>query len=71
VLSSGHARLRFTFDLLFFAVLLDVPPRMLMLLFSQLPQSYTGYEPTSMRAIRARYDPYVQVCVCVCVCVCV
>lgn len=24
-------------------------------------QSYTGYEPTSMRAIRARYDPYVQV----------
>lgn len=23
-------------------------------------QSYTGYEPTSMRAIRARYDPYVQ-----------
>jgi len=24
-------------------------------------QSYTGYEPTSMRAIRARYNPYVQV----------
>jgi hypothetical protein len=24
------------------------------------PQSYTGYEPTSMRAIRARYNPYVQ-----------
>ena len=23
-------------------------------------QSYTGYEPTSMRAIRARYHPYVQ-----------
>ncbi|KAM2699504.1 hypothetical protein EV1_038372 [Malus domestica] len=23
-------------------------------------QSYTGYEPTSMRAIRARYNPYVQ-----------
>ena len=23
-------------------------------------QSYTGYEPTSMRAIRARYDPYEQ-----------
>nr|CAI5826656.1 unnamed protein product [Callosobruchus analis] len=22
--------------------------------------SYTGYEPTSMRAIRARYDPYLQ-----------
>lgn len=23
-------------------------------------QSYTGYEPTSMRAIRSRYDPYMQ-----------
>ncbi|UYV74223.1 ELP3 [Cordylochernes scorpioides] len=23
-------------------------------------QSYTGYEPTSMRAIRANYDPYLQ-----------
>ena len=23
-------------------------------------QSYTGYEPTSMRAIRARYNPYLQ-----------
>ena len=25
-----------------------------------ISQSYTGYEPTSMRAIRARYHPYVQ-----------
>jgi len=25
-----------------------------------MSQSYTGYEPTSMRAIRARYHPYVQ-----------
>ncbi|KAF5201058.1 Elongator complex protein [Thalictrum thalictroides] len=25
-----------------------------------ITQSYTGYEPTSMRAIRARYNPYVQ-----------
>ena len=25
-----------------------------------IAQSYTGYEPTSMRAIRARYDPYEQ-----------
>ena len=23
-------------------------------------KAYTGYEPTSMRAIRARYDPYSQ-----------
>jgi len=29
--------------------------------FEYSTQSYTGYEPTSMRAIRARYDPYVQV----------
>lgn len=28
--------------------------------FEYLTQSYTGYEPTSMRAIRARYDPYEQ-----------
>ena len=30
--------------------------------FEYSTQSYTGYEPTSMRAIRARYNPYVQVC---------
>ena len=29
--------------------------------FEYSTQSYTGYEPTTMRAIRARYDPYVQV----------
>lgn len=29
--------------------------------FEYSTQSYTGHEPTSMRAIRARYDPYVQV----------
>lgn len=29
--------------------------------FDYSTQSYTGYEPTSMRAIRARYNPYVQV----------
>jgi len=29
-------------------------------LFEYSSQSYTGYEPTSMRAIRARYDPYEQ-----------
>lgn len=29
--------------------------------FEYSTQSYTGYEPTSMRAIRARYDPHVQV----------
>jgi elongator complex protein 3 len=29
--------------------------------FSFSSQSYSGYEPTSMRAIRARYDPYAQV----------
>jgi len=28
--------------------------------FEYSTQSYTGYEPTSMRAIRARYDPYIQ-----------
>jgi histone acetyltransferase (RNA polymerase elongator complex component) len=28
--------------------------------FDYSTQSYTGYEPTSMRAIRARYDPYEQ-----------
>jgi elongator complex protein 3 len=28
--------------------------------FAYSTQSYTGYEPTSMRAIRARYDPYRQ-----------
>lgn len=28
--------------------------------FEYSSQSYTGYEPTSMRAIRARYDPYDQ-----------
>ncbi|KAM9622237.1 elongator complex protein 3 isoform 1-T1 [Trichechus inunguis] len=28
--------------------------------FEYSAQSYTGYEPTSMRAIRARYDPFLQ-----------
>uniref|UniRef100_F1L1A0 Elongator complex protein 3 n=1 Tax=Ascaris suum TaxID=6253 RepID=F1L1A0_ASCSU len=28
--------------------------------FEYSSQSYTGYEPTSMRAIRARYDPFIQ-----------
>lgn len=28
--------------------------------FEYSTQSYTGYEPTSMRAIRARYNPYSQ-----------
>ncbi|KAK4337178.1 hypothetical protein RND71_043494 [Anisodus tanguticus] len=28
--------------------------------FEYSTQSYTGYEPTSMRAIQARYDPYIQ-----------
>ena len=28
--------------------------------FEYSTQSYTGYEPTSKRAIRARYDPYEQ-----------
>ena len=28
--------------------------------FEYSPQSYTGYEPTTMRAIRARYDPFIQ-----------
>ncbi|XP_059324419.1 elongator complex protein 3 isoform X1 [Ammospiza nelsoni] len=28
--------------------------------FEYSSQSYTGYEPTSMRAIRARYDPFLQ-----------
>ena len=27
--------------------------------FEYSTQSYTGYEPTSMRAIRARYNPYI------------
>lgn len=29
--------------------------------FEYSTQSYTGYEPTSMRAIRARYNPFLQV----------
>ena len=29
--------------------------------FEYSTQAYTGYEPTSMRAIRARYNPYSQV----------
>uniref|UniRef100_A0A1B0D1A5 Elongator complex protein 3 n=1 Tax=Phlebotomus papatasi TaxID=29031 RepID=A0A1B0D1A5_PHLPP len=28
--------------------------------FEYSTQSYTGFEPTSMRAIRARYDPFIQ-----------
>lgn len=28
--------------------------------FEYSTQSYTGFEPASMRAIRARYDPYIQ-----------
>ena len=28
--------------------------------FEYSTQSYTGYEPTSMRAIRGRYNPYSQ-----------
>lgn len=28
--------------------------------FEYSTQAYTGYEPTSMRAIRARYDPFEQ-----------
>ncbi|KAH9117423.1 hypothetical protein LEN26_012700, partial [Aphanomyces euteiches] len=28
--------------------------------FEYSTQAYTGYEPTSMRAIRARYNPYIQ-----------
>lgn len=28
--------------------------------FEYSTQSYTGYEPTSMRAIRSRYDPFLQ-----------
>lgn len=28
--------------------------------FEYSTQSYTGYEPTSMRAIQARYNPYIQ-----------
>jgi elongator complex protein 3 len=28
--------------------------------FEYSTQAYTGYEPTSMRAIRARYDPWLQ-----------
>lgn len=42
-----------------------MPPLCLVILLTRVtwrhPQSYTGYEPTSMRAIRARYNPYVQV----------
>jgi elongator complex protein 3 len=30
--------------------------------FEYSTQSYTGFEPTSMRAIRSRYNPYEQVC---------
>ncbi len=29
--------------------------------FGTVPQSYTGNEPATMRAIRANYDPYIQV----------
>jgi len=29
--------------------------------FGDIPQSYTGREPATMRAIRNRYDPYLQV----------
>lgn len=29
--------------------------------FGDIPQSYTGKEPATMRAIRAGYDPYIQV----------
>lgn len=29
--------------------------------FGNVPQSYTGHEPSTMRAIRANYDPYVIV----------
>jgi len=29
--------------------------------FGDVPQSYTGKEPATMRAIRANYDPYIQV----------
>ena len=29
--------------------------------FGDVPQSYTGHEPTTMRAIRNHYDPYLQV----------
>lgn len=29
--------------------------------FGTVPQSYTGREPATMRAIRANYDPYIQV----------
>lgn len=28
--------------------------------FEYSTQSYTGYEPTSMRAIQGRYNPYIQ-----------
>lgn len=30
-------------------------------IFGDVPQSYTGNEPATMRAIRNRYDPYLQV----------
>jgi histone acetyltransferase (RNA polymerase elongator complex component) len=33
---------------------------LLRLLILSFIDSYTGYEPTSMRAIRARYNPYLQ-----------
>ena len=29
--------------------------------FGTVPQSYTGYEPATRRAIRNNYDPYIQV----------
>src|SRR3989338_4167877 len=29
--------------------------------FGDVPQSYTGKEPATMRGIRANYDPYIQV----------
>src|SRR3989344_9366465 len=29
--------------------------------FGDVPQSYTGNEPASMRAIRNKFDPYLQV----------
>ena len=32
----------------------------LVVLTNPTATAYTGYEPTSMRAIRARYDPYLQ-----------
>ncbi|MFC1691685.1 tRNA uridine(34) 5-carboxymethylaminomethyl modification radical SAM/GNAT enzyme Elp3 [Nanoarchaeota archaeon] len=29
--------------------------------FGDIPQSYTGHEPATMRAIRAGFDPYIQI----------